>query len=188
MIIGLVGNKNVGKDTFADYLVENKGFIKYAFADPLKKGLKELFGLTDEQIYGDKKEEIDPEWETTPREILQFMGTDVMQFKLQELLPNLKRTFFIKRFNQFMKQNAGKNVVISDARFQHEINAVLEHQGIIVKINRNDSSKTFLTHISESGIDSLDKITYTYENNDTLEKMYKFIDTILEYQSFEIGT
>ena len=36
-IIGILGNKRVGKDTVADYLVKNYGFIKYNFADPIKE-------------------------------------------------------------------------------------------------------------------------------------------------------
>ena len=37
VLIGLVGRKGVGKDTFADYLVKNHQFEKHAFAEPLKQ-------------------------------------------------------------------------------------------------------------------------------------------------------
>lgn len=180
MIIGIVGNKNVGKDTLADYLVENKNFIKYAFADPLKHCLKELFGLTDEQLYGNKKEEYDPNWETTPRELLQFFGTEVMQFKIQELLPNLKRTFFIKRFEQFINDNPDKSIVVSDIRFQHELDVVLKYKGIVIKVEREKSSKTFLNHASESNIDKLTNFTFKIENNKTKEDLFnKFNELVV---------
>ena len=173
MIIGIVGNKNVGKDTLADYLVENKNFIKYAFADPLKYCLKELFGLSDDQLFGNKKEEYDPVWKTTPRELLQFFGTEVMQYKIQELLPNLKRTFFIKRFEQFVNENPNKNIVVSDIRFQHELDIILKYEGIVIKVEREDSSKTFLNHASESNISKLINFTHKIENNNTKEELYK---------------
>ena len=54
MIIGIVGNKNVGKDTLADYLVKEKGFIKYAFADPLKEGLKEDLKQAQNRLHSHK--------------------------------------------------------------------------------------------------------------------------------------
>lgn len=181
MIIGIVGNKNVGKDTLADYLVKKMGFIKYAFADPLKEGLKELFGLTDEQLYGDEKEIYDPIWETTPRELLQFFGTEVMQFKIQELLPNLKRTFFLKRFQQFVELNKYENIVVSDIRFQHELDQILTYQGIVIKIIREDASQTFLNHLSESEIDNLKNVTYNVENNSTVDDLYKKIIPIIRF-------
>ena len=179
MIVGIVGNKNVGKDTLADYLVEKKDFIKYAFADPLKCCLKELFGLTDEQLYGDKKEVIDPVWNTTPRELLQFFGTEVMQYKIQDLLPNLKRTFFTKRFEQFIEANHNKNIVVSDTRFQHEIDIIKKYNGIIIKITRDEASKTYLNHISEADIDNLTGIDFELLNNNSLNEAYKQIDKYL---------
>jgi GTPase SAR1 family protein len=180
MIIGIVGNKNVGKDTLADYLVEKKEFIKYAFADPLKSCLKELFGLTDEQLYGDKKEVIDPVWNTTPRELLQFFGTEVMQYKIQDILPNLKRTFFTKRFEQFIEANANKNIVVSDIRFQHELDIVLKYNGIIIKVERKNSSKTFLNHASEENINNLTNVTFIIDNDDTKESLFLKLEKIVE--------
>ena len=59
MIIGLSGKKRVGKDTVADYLVSKYGFIKYSFADPIKAVAKILFGFSENQLYGNNKEEID---------------------------------------------------------------------------------------------------------------------------------
>lgn len=52
MIIGLCGIAGSGKDTVADFLVKNHGFVKVALADPLKRICKEVFGFTDEQLWG----------------------------------------------------------------------------------------------------------------------------------------
>ena len=64
MIIGLCGKKRVGKDTFADYLVDNYNFDKYAFANPLKEACRIMFCFNDEQLYGDQKEDFDSNWNT----------------------------------------------------------------------------------------------------------------------------
>jgi len=50
MIIGLIGNKRVGKDTVADYICEKFQFKKYAFADGVKDTCKVLFNFTDDQL------------------------------------------------------------------------------------------------------------------------------------------
>ena len=179
MIIGLLVNKNVGKDTIADYLVKNKNFKKYAFADPLKEALIELFGLEKDQLYGNKKEEIDEYWGITPREIMQFFGTDVMQYKMQELLPNIERKFFVKRFEQILKKYPNQNIVVSDVRFQHEIDSIKENGGIIIKINRENSSKTYLDHISESGIDNLKGVDHLIDNNSTPNNAFNKVQKLL---------
>ena len=42
MIVGLSGYARSGKDTIADYLVENHGFIKLSFATPMRQALYNL--------------------------------------------------------------------------------------------------------------------------------------------------
>ena len=37
MIIGLAGKKGSGKDTIAEYLCAQYGFINYGFGDPIKE-------------------------------------------------------------------------------------------------------------------------------------------------------
>ena len=173
MIIGITGKKFSGKDTLADELVKNHKFIKYSMADPLKEALKPLFGFTDDQLYGTKKELIDERWNITPRETLQFFGTQVMQFKLQELIPNIGRNFFVKRFEEFCKQNKDKNIVVADIRFQHEIDSVKKIGGSIIKITRDNLNNNLSEHISESGLEDLTDIDFVIENNSTKEELFK---------------
>ena len=52
MIIGLGFKARSGKDCVADYLVGKYGFQKLSFADSLKGACKEIFHLSDEQLYG----------------------------------------------------------------------------------------------------------------------------------------
>jgi len=52
MIIGLLGQAGVGKDTAADYLVKKHGFAKVALADPLKRICREVFDFTEDQLWG----------------------------------------------------------------------------------------------------------------------------------------
>lgn len=100
MIIGLCGKAGSGKDTVADFLVRDFGFVKIALADPLKRICREVFDFSAEQLWGpsDKRNEpdfrycrrphqqgfdpvdgrpttIDAEY-LTPRHALQKLGTE----------------------------------------------------------------------------------------------------------------
>jgi len=91
-IIGLIGIKRSGKDTFADYIVEKYGYEKYSFAGPLKDACKIMFCLNNEQIDGNLKEVIDPRFGISPRHMFQFMGTEVMR----ELFPKISEKIYSK--------------------------------------------------------------------------------------------
>lgn len=57
------GNKRIagaGKDEAAKVLVEH-GFVSVAFADIMKRWCKELFGFTDEQLWGPSEERAKPD-------------------------------------------------------------------------------------------------------------------------------
>lgn len=56
-IIGLTGKARSGKDTSGKILAELAQGATLAFADRIKELCRELFSLSTEQLYGDKKEE-----------------------------------------------------------------------------------------------------------------------------------
>ena len=60
-ILGICGKKRSGKDTAGEYLIENYGYVRYAFGDPVKDVCRVMFKFTEEQLYGDKKEIIERE-------------------------------------------------------------------------------------------------------------------------------
>lgn len=61
MIIGLCGQAGAGKDTVADFLVKNHGFVKVALGDPLKRICKDVFDFSDEQLWGSSSERNKPD-------------------------------------------------------------------------------------------------------------------------------
>lgn len=70
LIIGVCGKAGSGKDTIADILVRDHGFVKVAFADPLKRVCQEIFEFTTEQLWGpsDKRNEPDFRYCRTPHQ------------------------------------------------------------------------------------------------------------------------
>ena len=180
-IIGILGNKQVGKDTLADYFVSKYNFTKYNFADPIKEICKILFNLNEEQLYGNDKEIVDTRWGMSPRTIIQRFGTEFGHYKLNSIYPELKtkikpKEIWIKLFDIFLENNKDKDIIIADVRFIHEINYLINRCALIIKIERdthlNDS------HISENEINKIDKkyIEQVFKNNDSKEELYKKCD------------
>jgi hypothetical protein len=100
-IIAICGAKRSGKDVLSKYLVHKYKYRKLYFAEPLKKAVKELFNFSDIQVgidegenAGCEKDTVDDRWGVSPRQALQFFGTEVLQYKIQELLPTINRYFF----------------------------------------------------------------------------------------------
>ena len=156
-IIGITGRKFSGKDTLGNYFVENYGFEKIAYADALKEAVRAIFDFNDEQLYGNKKEELDDFWEITPRQTLQFVGTDLFRNHIHELAPNIKKDIWIRvvkrKIANKLKKNPNAKFIITDVRFPDELEAIKDLGGITIKIQRNNISNDI--HASEILIDNL---------------------------------
>lgn len=153
-IIALCGFKGCGKDFVANYIHETYQFEHLKISSKLKEVTRLLFDIDDEQIEGRKKESIDERWNITPRQMMQFVGTEMFQYKIQELLPQCDRNFWIKSFTNAIKENKNKNIVVSDMRFLHEYDYLTEHlrshELIVIRIeSKNHVYDTNDTHESE---------------------------------------
>lgn len=52
LILGLCGHAGTGKDTAADYICEQYGFVKLGWADELKRFCRRIFGFRTDQLWG----------------------------------------------------------------------------------------------------------------------------------------
>lgn len=178
-IIGFLGRARSGKDTAADYLVEHHGYTKISFATPIKEICKILFGFNDEQLYGEHKEDDDPNWKVSPRRVMQFIGTDMFRKNMSELLPDIGENFWVHcakvKFQKEIEKNSNFKCVISDVRFQNEIEMINDLGGIVIKLQRdaadNRDSK-YTEHESEKNIDKLIDFGECIKNNGSLEDFY----------------
>ena len=163
-IIAICGAKRSGKDVLAEHIIKKYNYTRLSFADPLKVAVKGLFNFDDDQVGigvdtgTDKKDIIDERWGITPRAALQFFGTEMMQEKIQELLPGMKRNFFANTLaNHIENSTEEERFVISDLRFIHEYERLLNISKInirditIVRVIRpsKDRTKEPEPHISE---------------------------------------
>ena len=142
MIIGVTGFIGSGKDTIADYLVTHHGFKRVSFAASLKDAVAAVFGWDRELLEGTTKssrewrEEVDEWWserlgmEITPRWVLQYWGTDVLR-------NHFHNDIWVASVENKLRQ-AKDNIVITDCRFENEVNAIKNAGGITVRVQRGE--------------------------------------------------
>ena len=183
-IILLSGPKRSGKDTFANYLQQNYDYHHLKITSKLKDCIKNLFDL-EEEHFEQKKEELIPNWNTTPRRLMQFIGTDMFQYKIQEIIPEIGRNFWIKSlFNEELIYNLINNenykIVISDLRFLHEYNEIEKLNIPYIHIRINNPNLDYITdsHVSET---ELYELSYNYEikNDSSLDIFYSKISRLI---------
>lgn len=141
-IIGLSGFARAGKDETAKVLVENYGFTQVAFADKLREFLYALNPLvTFEGPYEDVspvgvQDVIDrygwqgykeTEYGTEVRRLLQRLGTEAGRQTLWD-------TIWIDA--AFAGQPQDAKIVVSDARFYNEFEAVQKRGGEVWRVDR----------------------------------------------------
>lgn len=178
MLIGIAGLKRCGKDTVADYLVKNYNFTKRPMAYPLKKICKTLFKLNDQQLHGNLKEIEDERWYgATPRELMQYVGTDLLRNQLDNIMPGIGKDIFLNNFKVWYDKNKCENIVIPDIRFENEYEMVKSLGGIILSINRKPFSNIKDFHESEQLEIKPDYIIFNKEND--LFHLYDSIDKFI---------
>lgn len=183
-LIGLLGKARSGKDTSADYLIKHHKYTKTSFANPLKNACTAVFGFTDEQLYGDLKETVDKRWGISPRQAMQFVGTDLFRKQFGQIAPHIGEDVWIRSFMINYNNNNNihnNNTIIADVRFQNEIDAVKELGGIVIKITRDDAEKMTKhgDHESEFNQDSLTGYDLEIKNNGTLDDLYKQLEKVV---------
>lgn len=168
VLIGLVGRKHSGKDTFADYLVNHYGFTKQAFAGPVKEICRVMFLLTPEQLEDpQQKETVDKRWGLSPRQMMQKVGTDMVRQVWDE-------NFWLK--NMDLRLCDG-DVVISDVRFPNEAQYIRDRGGVLVRIVC--SKETTDTHTSETSQESIQEDVSIVNEKDGLDVFYETIEKTL---------
>lgn len=184
--VGLSGKAGSGKDTAADYLVEKYGFVKFAFADPIKDGLQAMFNLDYEMLYGSLREAKLEDLQTTPRIMAQTLGTewgrnlihpDVWVIALQR-----KITDYIES-TLAITPDADIKIVVSDVRFENEASWIRQGLGggIVVHVERGEYGQLVGIdgHASERLILEEEQDVHMY-NCDTIESFYLSLDSFKE--------
>jgi hypothetical protein len=189
MIVGITGFMFSGKDSVADFIMqktcETMAFRKYSFAKPLKETAMALFGWSEEQVYDqDLKSIVDPLWGISPRQALQYLGTDVMREFFPTLNPEFQKkvghSFWVKRFQKWYETQPNKNIVIPDVRFPQEVDIIKNLGGIIIRVKRTSVIPRVISHPSED-IDALRGIDIIIDNNGGINDLWTNTEVALKY-------
>lgn len=168
-IIGVAGKAGSGKDTLADFLVQSEGFTRFAFADPLKLSVCELFGIPLEHMnHPISKERVDETWRKSPRQLMQWLGDCVRN--------DISKDFFVIMMANRINESQSKTVVISDVRYEQEARFVREMGGVIVELARTNRFGSMgekeANHSSESGLPRI-LVDYHISNDGSKETLYR---------------
>jgi len=213
MIIGIAGKARSGKDTLAKFIREefekkhNRKFYDAAFAFELKNMCKFQFGLDDDQLWGDKKEEpierfakhfvsirpfcaglgkdkmVDSYTHWTPREIMQEMGSFYRKIDYNFWVKGLRK------FLQHEKLQGHKDFIIIDVRYINEARFIESKKGFLICIERAVENRAQIhgtTHESETGLDNYKDFDMYIDNNGDLADLriasHNIIDGILSIE------
>ena len=150
MIVGITGLKRSGKDTLAGCFVE-RGWKRYALADPIKEACKVLFDWNSARIE-EMKEVTDERWGISPRRAMQVIGTEVFRRALPDMIPGFIDGFWIERMRAEYLLDC--RMVVPDVRFPDEAQAIRDLGGKIIRVYRPGSKRD--PHPSEAMVDSIE--------------------------------
>lgn len=180
-IIGISGLKRNGKDTIANYLCDNYGYQRIAFADPLKEVARVMFEFNDEQLYGSEKEVVDEYWQLTPRQALNFVGIDLIKNNMDKLDPKFGKNFWIhcakRKVDEILKENPDAVIVFSDVRYPDECELIRKLNGFIIRVER-PCYLTVDSHESESHVMNL-KVDAIIQNDGSIDDLHKRVSELL---------
>ena len=132
-LIAICGMRRSGKDTLANHIASKYDYEHVKIANHLKTAVASLFDLEHEHVEGHMKDELHIHWRTTPRKIMDFMGTHVFQHEIQKIIPHIGRSFWIDGLIRELDMK-NKRYVISDLRFPYEYHRIKEYNPLIVRI------------------------------------------------------
>lgn len=197
-LIGIVGHARSGKDTIANYLhYSYKNCWTEAFADPLKTACAAAFGIPLEDFYDDEAKETENEfWGVSPRQIAQFVGTEMFRHTVHELIPGIvSGDFWVKRMIAKLSglddssYDAEDTVIIPDVRFRNEYLFITSLGGIILHLTRPGANGNIGIpgHASEqSFLMDAPEQTFSIINDGSLDDLYVIVDDVIRASSLQL--
>jgi hypothetical protein len=182
MNIGIIGRARVGKDTAGKWFVDQRGYRRVAFADPLKEAALRLDPIVDDGNVGysfsaARLSEVvrGYGWERAKeigdtRRILQELGASIR---------SLDEDFWLRlALKKTMDANdAGVPVVITDVRYRNEAEALVRAGFKLLHIDR--PGVPHLDHESEGALGPEDA-HYMIVNDEDLSWLYSRLEVVYD--------
>jgi hypothetical protein len=197
-VIGIAGPAGSGKDTAAGFVQTKLArHTSYSFARPLKEAVKVLFGWDQKFIDNrDTKETVDPFWGFSPRQAMQWLGTEYGR----ELCG---QDVWIKAADKYLETVTGAQtptfedvpgigfvemevlpalgLIVSDVRFENEASWVRKNGGLVIHLRREEADEV-AAHKSEAGV-GIHPDDAFINNNEGVDVLYEKLEAILAGQS-----
>lgn len=174
-LVGMIGKKRTGKDTFASVLTEGFGYTKVAFADPLRDMAYDLNPIVGTFPLSPKPGVIQTrEWRYA--EVIDALGYELAK----DYVPEIRKT--LQKLGQAVRAQdpdywlragiarataVGGPVVVTDVRFPNEADAIRNAGGYLVRVTR-DLPDDGDRDISETALDDY-RENVRITNNGSLE-------------------
>lgn len=189
VIIGLNGYAQTGKDTVGKKLIDDYGFVRVSFADPIYEALYAL----NPRIYdyaNQQRRGVDDAYCWRLRNYVDYYGWETMKVKnteVRELLQRLgtevgrdviSKTVWLDIARRKIEKAYPNPVVITDCRFENEAEFVKALGGKVVNVQRQGVNPVN-GHSSDKPINK-GLINYTVNNNGSLSDLHEEIDLMME--------
>jgi hypothetical protein len=171
-IVGITGVAGSGKDTVAGRLTRQHHYHIFKFADPLKRAIEGMFGLSPD-IWEDRvaKESAIPWLGHSPRYLAQTLGTDWGRTLVCE-------DVWLLLMHRRLETHKDWRIVIPDVRFDNEAELIWQNGGVVIKLQR-DAAAPVNEHASEAGVS--DDFVHSYvANNGDIGQLHTTVLGVLE--------
>lgn len=215
-LVGVSGFAGSGKDTIANYLVERYGYQKTSLADPIKRACREIFGFSDETLWGPSqmREALDPrypfsgrspsdgfqlteisksdqEWWLDPRSGQKYPKYLNARICLQTLGTEFGRRLdsdlWIKSCLRYIENSGTPFWVIPDVRFRNEMEHIRASGGVLIRVCREGQRSL---HQSEQEMADIPDSSFHFviQNFGSLSSLYDKVDsTMVAVRTIHIG-
>lgn len=191
IVLGLGGLKESGKDTVADMLVANHGFVKIGMSDPLHEAMLRLNPIVLEAVGPDEDptryEDIVAERGYTAakevpevRRLLQVFGTEIVRDMIGK---DFWVDMMARRVSELIESGQDR-IAVTGIRFPNELEYFKAegNTGVLSElwISRAAVAQLGDTHESENSITAADFGLWLW-NNGSLDELSVEVDTLVAY-------
>ena len=135
---------------------------------------KNKFRLTHREAYDLNMIVLEKVTFSTPREILQYVGTQVLR-------DNVRDDYHLELVRRIIKERKLKKVVITDARFENEREAIKSWNGVVAFVDRKTNKETGISgHASENSLGSLEDYDYVINNTGTIAELHENLQNMVK--------
>lgn len=172
-IVGLIGKKRSGKDTFGLALIEAHGFTRVAFADPVRQAALDLDPYVGRPALPGQ---LAPQREIRLSDVIDSIGWEAAKDYVPEVrrilenfgtnsIRKLDPDFWVRMALEKIQATEGP-VVVTDVRFPNEADKIRELGGIVVRIIRPGFESAPGSHLCETSLDDYEADVDFYNDAD----------------------